>query len=172
MKSHQLNFFFIYLLILNILVSCGDDSEEPSPAQSPIVGIWRAESTSFTIDGVEFRDYLRTLYAGLGIPISDTELDAIIEETAADAEFLVSEVEFESGGNFRITNADNSEQSGTWSISGDTLTLDEGDESSTFTIQRLTSSELHLLSQLDEENNPGLQGFEDSEVEAVFTFTR
>jgi hypothetical protein len=161
----------IYAFVIGLLVSCGDDSEAPSTPQNPIVGVWRAESTLFTIDGIEFRDYLEALYNGLGIPISDADLDEIIQDVNADAS-VGSKVEFESGGIFRITNTDNNVQSGTWSITDDVLTLSEDDESSTFTVQKLSGSELHLHTQLDEESSSAVQVFEGADVEAVFTFTR
>ncbi len=172
MKNHQLNFFLCCLFGLSTLASCGDDSEEPNTPQNPIIGVWQAESALFIIDGVDFRDYLRSLYEGFGIPIGDADLDEIIQEATADAEDLGSTTEFKSDGVLRITNNDGSVQSGTWSIAEDTLTINKDDASTTFAIQRLTDDELHLLTAFDKGDSPELQWSEGTEINAIFTFTR
>ena len=173
MKQLRLNYLIPGLLSLGLLASCGGDDEEATDLQGDIVGTWRGQSISFTVDGLSLRDYVKKLYAGLGIPITDEELDAFTEETEFDNEALASVLEFKSDGTLLISdNEDDTVESGTWVVSGNTLTIDDGEDVAVFTIERLTSSELHLLAQLDEDAGLGLEGSEDAVVQWLFTFTR
>ena len=173
MKQLRLNYLILGLLSLGLLASCGGDDEEATDLQGDIVGTWRGQSMSFTVDGLSLRDYVKKLYADLGIPITDEELEAFTEETESDAEELASVLEFKSDGTLLITdNEDGTVESGTWVISGNTLTIDDGDDAGIFTIERLTGSELHLLAQLDEDADLGLEGSEDAVIRWLFTFTR
>ncbi len=173
MKKFRIIHLILGLFSLSFLASCVGNDEESNAPQDEIVGSWRGQSILFTVDGLSLRDYVKKLYADLGIPITDEELDAFTEETEFDDEALASVLEFKSDGTLLITNnEDGTVESGTWVISGNTLTIDDGDDAGIFTIERLTGSELHLLAQLDEDVGLGLEGSEDAVIRWLFTFTR
>ncbi len=172
MKKLKLNYLFIGLLSLGLLASCGGDSEAPDNLQGDIVGTWRAQSSSFTVDGVSFRDYVKKLYADLGIPISDADLAAFTDEIESDGDNLAAVLDFNGNGTLLITADDGTTESIQWKISGNTLTIDDGNETTAFTIERLTNSELHLTTQFDEDADLGLEGSENADFRLLFTFTR
>ncbi|MGB3777700.1 MAG: lipocalin family protein [Tunicatimonas sp.] len=172
MKKLRLNYLIIGLLSLTALVSCNKNDEESDDPQGDIVGTWRAQSITFTVDGVSFRDYVKKLFADSGTPISDEDLDAFTDETSADADDLASVLEFKSGGTVLVTDTDDgTTDTNTWTISGNTLTIDDGDEADVFTIERLTGSELHLVS-VFEDGDLGLPGSEDADIRLLFILTR
>ncbi len=99
--------------------------------------------------------------------------NALTEETESDAEDLASVLEFKSDGTLLITDTeDGTVASETWKVSGNTLTIDDGDEADVFIIERLTDNELHLLTQFDEEAGLGIPGSEDADLRLLFTLTR
>lgn len=173
MKKLKFNYLLIGLLSLGLLASCGGDSEESDDSQVDIVGTWRAQSISVTADGISLRDYVKNLYANQGIPITDEELEAFTEDIETDADELASVMEFKSDGTLLITDTDDgTTETITWKISGNTLTFDDGGDLEVFTIERLTSSELHLLALLDEDAGLGIPGSEDADIRLLFTLTR
>ncbi|MGB3850493.1 MAG: lipocalin family protein [Tunicatimonas sp.] len=173
MKNLRVNYLIVGLLSLAFLASCVGDDDESDVSQGDIVGTWRAQSISFTVDGMSLRDYAKNLFASQNIPITDDELDALTEETESDAEDLASVLEFKSDGTLLITDTeDGTVASETWKVSGNTLTIDDGDEADVFIIERLTDNELHLLTQFDEEAGLGIPGSEDADLRLLFTLTR
>jgi hypothetical protein len=173
MKILRVNYLIVGLLSLAFLASCVGDDEESDISQGDIVGAWRAQSISFTVDGVSLRDYAKNLFASQGVPITDEELDAFTEDTESDAEDLASVMEFQSDGTLLITdNDDGTTETVNWQVSGNTLTIDDGDDADVFTIERLTNNELHLLTQFDEDAGLGLPGSEDADIRLLFTLTR
>ncbi len=173
MKQLRLNFFILGLLSLGLLASCGSDDEEATDLQDDIVGTWRVTAASFTVDGLSFRDYIVKLYQALGTPLTDEELAEFDESFSLDSdEFDEFEVlEFKSDGTLLIT-GDGTTDAGTWAISGQTLTIDDGDEQTQYIIKKLTGSEMELSLIISEDGGLGIPGSEDAVLELLFTLTR
>ena len=172
MKKYRLRNLILNLLCLALLASCNKDDEASRNFQRDIVGTWRGQAISFTVDGVSFRDYVRNLYANLGIPLTDEDLAELDDAFETDSEELGSVLDFQSNGTLVITDEDGGTETGTWTVSGNTLTIDDGDETVSFAIDRLTDNELHLAMQFDEDTDLGLVGAEDAAIRLLFTFTR
>ncbi len=75
MKNLRVNYLIVGLLSLAFLASCVGDDDESDVSQGDIVGTWRAQSISFTVDGMSLRDYAKNLFASQNIPITDDELE-------------------------------------------------------------------------------------------------
>ena len=170
MKQLRLNYLILCLLSLGFLASCGSDDEEATDLQDDIVGTWRVTAASFTVDGLSFRDYIVKLYQDLGTPLTDEELAEFDESFSFDSdEFEV--LEFKSDGTLLIT-GDGTTDAGTWAISGQTLTIDDGDEQTQYIIKKLTGSEMELSLISPEDGGLGIPGSEDAVLELLFTLTR
>ncbi len=173
MKKLRLNYLIIGLLSLTILASCNKDSEEANEPQGDIVGIWRVTAASFTVDGISFRDYVVQLNRDLGVPLTNEELAEPNESFSSDSEeFDESKVlEFQSDGTLVIA-GDGTSDEGTWSISGQSLTIDDGDEQTQYIIKNLTGSEMELSLVIPEDGDLGIPGSEDAVLELLFMLTR
>ena len=169
MKKLRFNYFVLGLLSLSVLASCKKDSEEP---KSDIVGTWRGQSVSLTVDGLSLREYARKLFADQGNPLTDEELAAFDDESTEELEGFAEVVEFRSDGTLLFTEDDGTTDESTWKVVGNTLTIDDGDDALAYTIERLTDSELHLLLQSDGDNSLGWPGSEDAVIRLLSTFTR
>lgn len=175
MKKFRFNYLVFGLFSLSFLASCGGDSEEAANFQASIVGTWRYSDASFTIDGVSYRDYVVQFYRNLGIPLTDDELAELDESFTFDSEdFDESELlEFQSDGTLLITdNEDGTTERGTWVISEQILTIDDGDDVVQFLIKSLTDREMQLTLIYDEDVDLELFDGEDAVMEFLFTFTR
>ena len=170
MKQLRLNFFILGLLSLGLLASCGGDDEEATDLQGDIVGTWRVTAASFTADGINLRDYIVQLYRNLGIPLTNEELAELDESFSLDTDEL-EVLEFRSDGTLSIT-GDGSTGEGTWTLAGQTLTIDDGDEQTQYTIKKLTDSEMQLSFIADEDGDLGIPGSEDAVLELLYTLTR
>ena len=170
MKQLRLNYLMLCLLSLGFLASCGGDDEEATNLQGDIVGTWQTQSASFTVDGLNFSDYIEKLNRDLEIPLTDEELADFNEFFSSDTDEL-EVLEFRSDGTLSIT-GDGSTGEGTWTLAGQTLTIDDGDEQTQYTIKKLTDSEMQLTFIADEDGGLGIPGSEDAVLELLFTLTR
>ena len=173
MKQLRLNYLILCLSSLGLMASCGGNDEEATDLQGDIVGTWRVTAASFTADGISLRDYIVQLYRNLGTPLTDEELAELDESVSFDSEeFDESGVlEFRSDGTLSITE-DGTTGEATWTLAGQTLTIDDGDEQTQYTIKKLTDSEMQLSFIADEDGGLGLPGSEDAVLELLFTLTR
>lgn len=118
-------------IILNVAVilgfalfifSCGDDDTVIERSlQDDIVGQWRHNSVSLSIDGVSYPEYLRLNYPDLIGDQSDAEIESDINEQFD--ELLGDVLDMRADGTFIATYSDSEPDTGKWSAIEETQTL-------------------------------------------------
>jgi len=168
---------FLGLSLLVLFASCSKDEETPNVNQGDAVGIWQLTDVSCT-DGT-------TSTTGPGFPpingtftVSGKNYDTTIE-FKADGTYK-SQGSYTSVVTTTVQGFPQTQEldlgffegEGIWSISGNALTANDGTQTSTSTIEELTSSKMVLALKVDVTQTPG-QGFvSNSKGTYRFTLTK
>lgn len=168
---------FLSLSLLVLFASCSKDEEAPNVNQGDAVGIWQLTDVSCT-DGT-------TTTTGPGFPTINGTF------TVSGKNYNTT-VEFKADGTYKSQGSYTSvvtttvqgfsqpqevdsglfEGTGTWSITGNALTANDGTNTSTTTIEELTSTKMVLVLKADVTQTPG-QGFvSNSKGTYRFTLTK
>lgn len=150
----SLSSLLLGLLVTVTLFSCNKDDEEIS-VEAGIVGTWAVESTDVTLDGKSLEAYVEEAIAQLkdqmGENYSD-EMGTQFEEmfTSFDMSEEMEGIIITFAEDKTVTVTDNNiVENGTWSVSGNTLTVTI-DDPQTFEVRSITSSRAALYSSFDE----------------------
>ena len=174
MNIHRHFHYFLWVFPLLLITACGDSSEEvvPTNIQADIVGRWSSTDISFFIDGVAYEDYIRQLSAQAGIPLSDRDIQDLVGTLGSDIDGLLGEsIEFRSDGTVVSTYSDYGTGEGSWSVSGQTLSLNNSNGDLVYAIETLTQQEL-IISFSGDGSDPTLDIIEDGTLRVVMAFDR
>jgi len=144
MKNLTYRIFVMLSLALSfsVLVSCGGDDEGDGPSGGDLTGTWTVASASIdaTIDGTDIVEWFVDV---LGLTEAEAEQFGELFTDGLDEGFVGGTLTFNSDNTYEA-NFDGDSESGTWSRSGDQLTITSGGEESVTTIKTLTSSNLTI----------------------------
>lgn len=170
----KFNFLFIALVL--VLTSCSSDDSNDSPDISgDILGTWEALDVDYSgSSSTEFEgESFTSTFVGEAYDVDYTLMfTENPNELVADGSYSV-ELTTTVLGQTQVDNVENLEfvSNGTWSKSGDELTIVSQGETAVYTIVELTDTTLKMAIQTVEEVNDS--GFSYSvEVDLLATYTR
>ncbi len=148
---HLLNRFLILLFLASctVLTACSSDDDEDTSTRAALIGTW---VTSGVRPGVPADTDLRAFYRQLfeNSNVSPEKLEEAIDEAVNNFDTSLDEYElgnevwtFAADGSFTVAEGADT-YSGTWTLDGNTLIADDGDEEIRAKVASITSSVLEL----------------------------
>lgn len=137
-----------------VLFSCSKDDEEIS-VEAGIVGTWTVASVDVEFDGKSFESYIDEIIAQLeaqGAELTEDEKEEMrkgFEEfdmgSEVENEMVNTTIQFKED-NSVITTSEDGSENGTWSLSGNDLTVTFDNMPQTFEVHNMTKSQASLHS--------------------------
>ncbi|WPP51886.1 lipocalin family protein [Catalinimonas niigatensis] len=169
-------FYTFSLMSFVLLVSCDndDDNDDPQPA---IVGTWNLTNAEFSFDDKSLRDFFEEYYSELGVELTEEQLDEIEDAFSEELEGEFDDgntFEFQSNGTLLVkTDDDDQDSQGTWQMpDNNTLIINDGSEATEFTIESLTSSQLKISVESEEELDLEQENPEAVTIGLTFSFSK
>jgi hypothetical protein len=170
----KLNILFIAFAF--ILASCSSDDDSSSDTSGDLVGTWIGQDVDYsgsTVTEIPGQDNLVADFVGEAYDVDYTltfseNPNELVSEGSYSIELTTTTL-----GQTQVDNVENLEvlSDGTWSRTGDQLTIVSNGETSTGTILELTDTS--LIVEINEVQDISQQGFTiTTTVNAITTFTR
>lgn len=170
-------FYSLFLMSFVLLVACDNDDDDNDDPQPAIVGTWNLTNAEFSFDDKSVRDFIEDYYSELGVELTDEQLDEFEEAVNEELEGEFNDgstFEFQSNGTFLVkTDDDDQDSQGTWQMpDNNTLIINDGSEATEFTIESLTSSQLKISIESEEELDLGQENPEAVTIGLTFSFSK
>ena len=138
------------LMLVTSLFSCNKDDEEIS-TEVGIIGVWTVQSADVTLDGKSLDSYIEEtinqMKSQFGEQYSD-EMGVAIAESFESFDmtsgFEGNTIEFKSENNIVVVTDEDGSEEGTWSLSGNNLTVTFDGVPETFEVRNMTKSSASL----------------------------